>query len=103
MTDEQRYKRHKEILLNLHKTYISKNKDYGNSFSEMYRELGCITALTRIGDKYNRLKSLMKKSEAERLVKDEAITDTLLDMANYAIMTVIEIEAQKNEKLSTGN
>lgn len=94
MTNEQRYQKHKELLANLHKTYIQKNKDYGNSFGDMFQELGCITALTRIGDKYNRLKSLMKKSDAQRQVKDESIKDTLLDMANYAIMTIIEIEAQ---------
>ena len=84
--------KHKAICEHLNDVYVAKNNDYGDSFGDMYRELGIITAVTRIGDKFNRLKSLAKKDE--QCVKDESITDTLLDMANYCIMTVIEM----NEK-----
>lgn len=84
--------KHRKICEGLNKVYINKNKDYGDSFGDMYRELGIITAVTRIGDKFNRLKSLAKKSNEERCVKDETIRDTLLDMANYCIMTVIEMD-----------
>ena len=49
-----------------------------------------MSAVTRIGDKYNRLVNLAKGSEQE--IKDESIIDTLLDMANYCLMTVMEIE-----------
>lgn len=82
--------RHKFLCEVLNNTYINKNHDYGDSFGEMFQELGIITAVTRIGDKYNRLKSLAKKEEA--CVKDETIVDTLLDMANYCIMSVIELQ-----------
>lgn len=85
---------HKEICDTLNIVYDSKNRDYGDSFGEMYRDLGIITAVTRIGDKFNRLKSLAKKSDQERCVKDESIRDTLLDMANYCIMTVIEMDSK---------
>ena len=37
----------------------------------------------------NRLMSLAVSHDAQ--VKDEKIEDTLLDMANYAIMTLIEL------------
>lgn len=95
--DEQfdRIKRHLEIVTGLNKLYSKKNHDYGNSFGETYQKLGIISALTRISDKYNRLVSLATKPEEERKVKDESIQDTLLDMANYCIMTVIEMEAEK--------
>ena len=43
----------------------------------------------------NRLESLSVKSEKDRLVKDEKIEDTLLDLANYSIMTLIELEREK--------
>ena len=43
----------------------------------------------RLDDKLHRFKQLIKQ-EAE--VKDESITDTLMDLANYAIMAIIEIE-----------
>ena len=51
--------------------------------------------MTQISHKTNRLISLVGKSEAERLVKDESIQDTLRDMANYAIMALMELEEVK--------
>lgn len=90
-----RIEHHLEIVTALNKLYAEKNHDYGNSFGETYQKLGIISALTRISDKYNRLISLATKPEEERKVKDESIQDTLLDMANYCIMTIIEMEAEK--------
>lgn len=88
--------KHKDICKELNDIYAQKNHDYGNSFGETFDKLGIISAVTRISDKYNRLVSLCTKPEEERKVKDESITDTLLDMANYCIMTVIEMH--KNDK-----
>ena len=90
-----RIERHLEIVTELNKLYAEKNHDYGNSFGETYQKLGIISALTRISDKYNRLVSLATKPEEERKVKNESIQDTLLDLSNYCIMTVIEMEAEK--------
>lgn len=89
--------RHKALCDELNEIYIRKNADYGNSFGDMFQELGILTAITRIGDKYNRIKTLAKKSEQERAVKDESIRDTLIDMANYCIMTVVEMDAAAEE------
>lgn len=83
--------KHKEICNELNEIYNNKQHDYGDSFGQTFDKLGIISAITRISDKYNRLVSLCTKSEEERKVKDESITDTLLDMANYCIMTVIEL------------
>lgn len=97
-----RVKIHMDLCKELNDTYERKNRDYGNSFSDTYQKLGVISAVTRITDKYNRLVSLCMKPEEERKVKDESIRDTLLDMANYCIMTVIELQKEKdvkNEKL----
>ena len=96
MTREQKVARHLEIAKALNQLYASKNSDYGDSFGETYRKLGIISALTRISDKYNRLISLATKPEEERKVKDESIRDTFLDLANYCIMTVIEMENEKS-------
>ena len=89
-----RIQKHKEICEELNKVYEQKNHDYGNSFGETFDKLGIISAVTRISDKYNRLVSLSTKPEEERKVKDESITDTLLDMANYCIMSVIEMHKE---------
>jgi hypothetical protein len=88
--------KHKKLCEQLNKTYEQKNHDYGNSFGETYKKLGIISAITRISDKYNRICSLATKSADERKVKDESIKDTLLDLANYCIMTVIEMEENNN-------
>ncbi|ENK0837108.1 DUF1599 domain-containing protein [Clostridium botulinum] len=80
--------KHKAICEELNKIYKDKNHDYGDSFGETYKKLGIISAVTRLTDKINRLQSLVTK---EQQVKDESIKDTLMDLANYAIMTLIEM------------
>ena len=80
---------HADICGELNEIYARKNHDYGDSFGKGYAEYGMVMAVIRLEDKLNRLKSLIK---AESLVKDESINDTLMDLANYAIMTVIERE-----------
>lgn len=66
-------------------TYIKKNHDYGNSFDQSLDKFGIVAAVVRMEDKMNRISSLIQK---EAKVNDESIEDTLLDLANYAIMTV---------------
>ena len=80
---------HASICEDLNEIYARKNHDYGDSFGKGYAEYGMVMAVIRLEDKLNRLKSLIK---AESLVKDESMNDTLMDLANYAIMTVIERE-----------
>ena len=80
---------HASICEDLNEIYARKNHDYGDSFGKGDAEYGMVMAVIRLEDKLNRLKSLIK---AEALVKDESINDTLMDLANYAIMTVIERE-----------
>ena len=80
---------HAGICGELTSIYRKKNADYGNSFSRAVEKYGLVSALTRISDKFNRLESLILHKEQE--VKDESVQDTLLDLANYCIMTVMEI------------
>ena len=63
-----------------------KNKDYGNSFEQTLDEFGLIAGVIRLNDKMNRVKQLCKSQKQE--VKDEKIEDTLIDLANYAVMTL---------------
>ena len=84
--------RHAEICEELNAIYRHKNADYGDSFGETFRKLGLISAVTRITDKVNRLQSLCVHPAQ---VADESVRDTLYDLANYAIMTVIELETRK--------
>lgn len=85
-------KYHREICNKLNTIYEQKNKAYGNSFSDTFNDLGIISAVTRISDKFNRLKTLAKNEYIPQ--GDESISDTLLDMANYCIMTYMEINGE---------
>ena len=80
---------HEQICKDLHSTYLIKNADYGDSFKESLDEDGLIAAVVRMRDKVNRLKSLKDKVGQ---VSDETLSDTALDLANYAIMTAMWIE-----------
>ena len=84
---------HADICSELNGLYRQKNADYGDSFGETFGKLGLVSAITRITDKVNRLQSLCTRA-AE--VKNESTRDTLLDLANYAIMTIIELDALGN-------
>lgn len=89
--------KHMEICKKLNEIYIKKNHDYGDSFSESYGKYGAVMPIIRLEDKLNRFRNLVMNGNVE--VKTESMEDTLLDLANYAIMTVIEIENRegKNE------
>lgn len=75
-----------DITNSLTKIYQAKNQDYGNSFEKSLYKFGLVASIIRLSDKMNRIESL---SQTKAKVKDESIEDTLFDLANYAIMTVI--------------
>lgn len=86
---QEKVDRHKALCDELNQLYDKKNHDYGDSFHETFLEEGMAMSRIRLMDKLNRFKKL---SKSERMVKDESIRDTLLDLANYALMTVLEME-----------
>lgn len=70
---------------NLSETLVAKNADYGNSFAKSYEKHGLVSTVIQLEDKLNRLESLIE-NEAQ---VNESIDDTLLDIAGYAILTLI--------------
>ena len=84
-----------QLTEQLIETYKAKNADYGDSFADSFKEFGITSAVVRMNDKMNRIKSLSKGED--RQVKDESLTDSLMDLANYALMTVIELDQQVEE------
>lgn len=89
---DSRVDRHKELCNKLNEIYELKNRKYGNSFSKTYKEYGPAMLCIRLDDKLGRAKQLLLHNEAG--TEDESVIDTLLDLANYAIMGVMEIEAK---------
>lgn len=84
-----------DITTDMAKTYAAKNHDYGNSFNNSLDKFGLIASIVRMGDKMNRLETLVAKKAQ---VKDESIKDTLLDLANYSIMTVMWLNKNDNDE-----
>ena len=78
---------HHELCENMHDLYKRKNADYGDSFSQLrkkYPNAICI----KLTDKLDRLSNLMRPGYAPQV--DESIEDTLMDLANYALMELTE-------------
>lgn len=82
--------KHKQLCKKLNEIYEAKNHDYGDSFGKSYKEYGLNMACIRLEDKLNRLKSINFNKTTK--VADESLIDTLMDLANYSIMTVLELE-----------
>ena len=90
------------ILDNMQSVYEAKDNDYSATGLPMGNLRKCEDAgidawrgcLVRIGDKMSRLENFLK--EKEYLVISEKAEDTVIDLANYAILMACLIEEIKN-------
>lgn len=83
---------HLRVCDMLNDTYCRKNHDYGDSFAQLrarYPQAVCI----HLWEKLLRLDTLIGGEKAQ--VKDESVRDTLVDLANYAIMEIVERDAHE--------
>lgn len=90
---------HKSVCDELGNLYSRKNHDYGDSFHATFIEEGYAMARIRLTDKLNRFKNLTRTDAS---VTDESIRDTLMDLANYAIMTIMEMDREDHHILICG-
>lgn len=95
MTRDEKVCMHSEICEELNVLYERKNHDYGDSFGKSFAEYGMAMPCIRLEDKLNRLKALTKNGNQQ--VSDESVDDTLMDLANYAIMTLVERRMAEGE------
>lgn len=84
------------IIDGMYELYKKKNANYGNSFTKLYNDLGPIAGLVPLHNKLDRLTNLIKGNKNDF----ESIEDTLIDLANYAIMNVIEYKKYKQQGIS---
>ncbi|MBQ3474554.1 MAG: DUF1599 domain-containing protein [Bacilli bacterium] len=89
----------KEIVDGMLDLYQRKQADYGDSAAKTFDEWGLVSFLVRMEDKMNRVINLTQK-QGEAKVADEKIEDTILDLANYSIMALIEMDRYKSELTS---
>lgn len=87
MTDPK--KRFKEIMEEMNALYQKKNADYGDSFHQAWKKFGSTVGLVYMDAKMNRITQLLAHPEAQQ-VHSEKIEDTLIDLANYAVLTIME-------------
>lgn len=84
-----------DICKHLIDLFEHKNVIYGDSFHWSFKEYGLLMSCVGVQGKLNRLK---QPSREEPKVKNEVIKETLMDIANYAIMTIIELEKEDNDE-----
>jgi hypothetical protein len=80
------------ILQRMLAIHQAKNADYGNSYELSSRLLGRPVVeglLHRMSDKLARACRLAQGQEAQ--VKDEALADTLMDLANYSVLATLAL------------
>ena len=85
-----------ELLIKMGEIHDAKNSDYagGNPLGNFMEAEGFNVnafkgVLIRLSDKYIRIKSLSVLADMKGKVKDESIEDTLIDLANYALIAII--------------
>ena len=84
---------HEKITKDMHEVYLAKNNDYGNSVHDTYEKYGIVSFLVRMEDKMNRLSTLSNK----KACVNEKIEDTLLDLANYCVLAIMELTGYTEE------
>lgn len=82
------------ILSEISDTHKAKNHDYGNSFTELYKECGSTYAYAHLKEKLSRIKTLRKSRQQ---VKQESLRDSLLDLASYSVMWIVELDKKEKE------
>ena len=93
---ENKVKEFVSICKEMAELYDAKNWDYGDSFGKSFEEWGLPMSCIRLTDKLNRLISFGRGQDMK--VNDEGVKDTLMDLANYAIMTLVELNMAENKK-----
>lgn len=86
---------YQDTLNDMAETFYLKNERYGDSFTQTMDDYGMVTAMIRITDKFNRMKTLYQNRDLD--ADDEPIMDTMLDMANYLVMTIAYIKSREEE------
>lgn len=94
-----------DTLLDLYSVHLTKHQDYDPSGllfenirqSKEFGVPGWIGAMVRLNDKIKRIQSFIKHCS----LQNEGVKDSLLDIANYAIIALILYEETYHDDTST--
>ena len=88
MNNNLKIELHARLCDEIHKLYVNKNSDYGDSFSKVRSEYPEAIAI-RLMDKLERVKQLLKQDYQVK-VTNESLDDNLIDLANYCLLELVE-------------
>lgn len=88
---DREVRRFKELTTKMYETFKKKRNDYGPSSRVTFDMFGPESMAVRMFDKLIRYSNLTS-GDVKQLVRDESVKDTLLDLANYALITILELE-----------
>lgn len=83
-----------KVLDEMADIHVKKNHDYGDSFTELYKECGSTYAYAHLKEKLSRIKTLRKSRQQ---VKQESLRDSLMDLASYSVMWIVELDKKGKE------
>lgn len=102
MNRDQFFEEFEVTVSRMHNLLLKKGADYTGGDEDQFANFRFVEQLgvasieqgfaTRLADKMARLGSFIKNGKLE--VEDEKVTDTLLDMANYAILLNIYLRSK---------
>lgn len=98
MNLDTKYNIHKSMCEGLNPLYVRKNTDYGDSVGKSIDDSGYMAVIIRMDDKMRRIKSLLNTTSVDEvMVKEESVEDTLLDLANYALILATEVKIRSGK------
>lgn len=87
------------ILEEMKQLHAAKNEDYGNVFSDIYKKRGAIYPLNHLEEKLNRAE-VLATNRKEPKISQERLRDTLIDLASYSVMWIVELDRVENLRKS---
>lgn len=96
MTIDEEVDLFRELTENMADIFAGKRADYGQTTTETFEKFGAVSLLIRMHDKLGRLDNLLRDRE-KYVPVNESVQDTLIDLANYAIIAYIELEKAKKK------
>lgn len=88
----------KSITGEMISTYTTKNRDYGNSFSDMFAAYGPVYPIIHLEEKLARIKAILLHGDGRNAVAGETAEDSLKDLACYAVMTLAEMREWRKDR-----
>ncbi len=83
----------KDVLDEAEKLRWEKYQVYGNS----YKEFGLVGIAIKLSDKVARIKNIINNPKLNKIVADESIRDSAIDLLNYAAMFVMTFDENGKE------